>query len=127
MKTVTLLFFLAALTLAVSHSLALSMYLYWRYPWLDIPMHTLGGATVALGYLTFFEFYPPLADRYIRFVPALLLVLVVALSWEVFEVLIGVSLEEPNYLADTVLDVCCGLAGGALGYAVGSRLYRLKL
>ena len=44
-----LLFGLASIILAVTHIISLELFLYWRYWWLDLPMHILGGSVVALG------------------------------------------------------------------------------
>lgn len=127
MKTVTLLFFLSALVLSVSHSLSLSLHLYWRYLWLDIPMHALGGIAAALGFLALRDFFPGLPLACARPLPVFAFVLLIAVAWEVFEVMIGVSLQEPHYAGDTALDLLMGLGGGGLGYLVGRRVSQLNV
>lgn len=111
--------------LAVFHYLFLELHLYWLYLWLDIPVHFLGGVTVALGFLTFLGFFPKLVDKHFTLFRTLAFVLLVALAWEIFEVYIGIPFEEGNYLGDTVLDLIMGMSGGLAGYSVGRRVSQL--
>jgi hypothetical protein len=115
-KSTTVIFLLAALSLMVAHLLALEFSLYWRYLWLDMPMHILGGMVAALGYLSARDLLPFLPLRYFSLLMTLIFVLLVAVTWEVFEVQIGVIFEEAHYVLDTVIDLCLGLCGGAIGY-----------
>ncbi|MCB9818739.1 hypothetical protein H6788_01010 [Candidatus Nomurabacteria bacterium] len=126
-KSTTLLFGLSAIMLAVFHYLFLELHLYWLYLWLDIPVHFLGGVTVALGFLTFLGFFPKLVDRYFTLVRTVAFVLLVASVWEVFEVSIGIPFEEGNYVGDTILDLIMGALGGMAGYFVGRRVSQLDV
>jgi hypothetical protein len=117
MRSTTFLLFIISLSvLAVGHILSLTFYLYWTYLWLDIPMHFLGGMTVALGLLTFFAKYVPRSLR--GFVLTLGVVFVVGIAWEVFELVNGLIDIELRPIADTLLDLVLDLMGGALGYAL---------
>lgn len=124
MKAKTGFFLLTAIVLASTHYLSLEFFLYWRYLWLDIPMHALGGLTAALGFLSIRDFIPKLPPSWSRLLPTLVFTLLVALVWEAFEVLAGIMLD-PNYAADTALDLFMGLLGGLVGYAVAGSLQRL--
>lgn len=107
--------------MAVTHYLAIELFLYWRYPWFDIPMHFIGGCVVALGYLSLRDFIPKLSSRWFVFLPTVIFVLVIALLWEIFELAAGITMQE-GYLVDTVADVILGLFGGVTAYFVGSRV-----
>ena len=52
------------------------------------------------------------------------LVLLVAVSWEVFELSIGYPIDD-QYALDTALDLIMGLTGGYIGYIVGNSLRSL--
>jgi len=124
-KSNTLLFGLSAIMLAVFHYLFLELHLYWLYLWLDIPVHFLGGVTVALGYLTLLGLFPKLADKHFTLARTLVFVLLVASAWEIFELTIGVQFEEGTYVDDTTLDIIMGVLGGIAGYFVGGRVSQL--
>ena len=88
-----------------------------------MPVHFFGGAVVALGVFTLrdLRFISPkwlTATRVVGFV------LFVALVWEVYEVLIGLPIDD-GYYVDTAQDIIMGLSGGVVGYFVGKRLHSL--
>lgn len=107
--------------MAVTHYLAIELFLYWRYPWFDIPMHFLGGCVVALGYLSARDFIPKLPSRWFVFVSTIFFVFSIALLWEAFELVAGITMQD-GYVVDTMIDVILGLLGGTVGYFVGSRI-----
>jgi len=119
-------FFSVLVTIALSHNLALKFFLYWKYPWLDIPMHMLGGMSVAFGIaiLPFFGIH--LKARYRTFVAYLCGVFFVGLIWEVFEIVSGAAVYDEYYIADTIKDFCMDLIGGAVGYAIVKSLKSLE-
>ena len=80
--SVFVLFFLALVTLAGTHQLAIMWYLYWIYPWFDIPMHFLGGLFLGLCMVYFF---PPKELNISSFFKVILGVLLFSIAWEVFE------------------------------------------
>lgn len=125
-KANTLVFFLAASLLALVHFLSIELYLYWRYLWIDMPIHFLGGVTVALGHLSVRDFIPSWPTRWFHFWPVILFVLAIAVAWEIFEAIIGISLGQPDFVFDTATDLLCGLGGGLVGYFIGSRLSELN-
>ncbi len=120
-KTTTIVFLITATVMAVTHYLAIELYLYWRYPWFDIPMHFIGGSVVALGYLTLRDFVPKLPAHWFTFVPTIIFVFSIALLWELFELVAGITVQN-GYVIDTVADVIFGLFGGTVGYFVGSKI-----
>jgi len=122
MKPTTLLFIIAASVLAVTHYLSLELFLYWRYLWLDMPMHLLGGVVAALGYLSLRDFMPNWQPHWSRSVMVIGFVFLVALSWEVFEFAIGIEFDNDRYLFDTISDLFIGVAGGLIGYFIGTRI-----
>ncbi len=121
-------FFSAFLILAATHAAALNLYLYWTFPWFDIPMHFLGGITVALGYsiVPFFRAGQRPA-RFERVWWYLLAVLCVGIAWELFEYLGGISLAtESDFALDTTLDLVLDLLGGLLGYSIVQSMRTLS-
>jgi hypothetical protein len=125
-KLPTFLFILTGSILAIGHAVSLKFFLYWQYLWLDIPMHTLGGMVVALGIFTIYDFRPNLPMRLLLPIPVLLLVILVALAWEVFELMIGIPIEA-NYGIDTAIDLIVGILGGVIGYILGYSFSALDL
>jgi len=124
LKLPTIFFLISFSLLAVIHIIASELFLYWRFFWFDIPMHFFGGAVVALGIFTLYDLKIIVKRRHLKRVPLLVLVFVVALSWEVYELLVGISIEA-NYVADTLIDLSMGLLGGLVGYSIGSSLNKL--
>ena len=111
--------------LAVVHILALELFLYWRYWWFDIPMHVLGGVVVALGIFTLYDFLPKLPRQYLSLIPIISSVLIIALVWEVYQLLIGIPIEA-DYEVDTIIDLIMGTLGGVIGYLVATQVRILK-
>lgn len=95
--------------LASANAIAMSTYLYWRYVWFDVPMHFLGGVTIAV-FLIGFLF---------RFRPRLFVVLfaLIAVGWEVFEYCFGIP-REANYVFDTAVDLLMDTLGAVLVYGI---------
>ncbi len=126
-KPVTPIFILSFFMMAVFHFLALELFLYWRYLWLDIPMHILGGCVVALGYLSIRDFFPKLKPKWFSLFYVIAFVVIVAVLWEIFEVVIGVTFDESRYVIDTIADFIFGLLGGFIGYFVATKIRELYL
>lgn len=125
-KLPTVLFLLSSLLLAISHIVALKFFLYWQYLWLDIPMHALGGVVVALGVFSLYDFKENFPKRLLLPIPVLTFVLLSALAWEVYELQIGIQIEE-DYAIDTIIDIIMGMLGGVFGYILGYSFSRLDL
>lgn len=125
LQLTTVLFLISFSLLAVIHYLAMKLYLYWQFLWFDLPMHFFGGAIVALGVF---------AMRDLRIVPrswlsawfVILVVVLVAVAWEVFEFYAGVvGVTKDMYVQDTAIDLVLGIVGGYVGYFVGNKLRNL--
>jgi len=126
LKLPTIFMLIAASVLATVHVISLELHLYWKHLWLDIPMHALGGAVVALGIFTLHDLMPHFPRRFLYPVPVLLFVLVVALAWEVYELGIGIPIED-DFEIDTIVDIVMGMLGGIIGYVVGYSVSTLNL
>lgn len=113
----TVFFLIAASVLATVHVLSLELYLYWQHLWLDIPVHMLGGATVALGVFAIHDLTKKFPSRLLYPIPVLLFVLIASLAWEVFEIKAGVPIEA-NFAVDTMIDLIMDMLGGVIGYVV---------
>lgn len=118
--SIRLTFFFASLILvAVVHVIALELYLYWRFPWFDVPMHVLGGLCAALGYSILPFIGLRKKGRYETVLWYIGAVLAIGLAWELFEYAAGISLvREAHFVLDTALDLGMDLVGGLIGYGV---------
>ncbi len=118
MNLLLTLFFSSLITLAVSHWAATSFYLYWKYLWLDIPIHMLGGVCVALGIATLPFLRVSLPRFFNTYLGYLCIVVIVGTTWEMFEYLAGVSIIDAYFVLDTVIDYCMNLVGVSIGYGI---------
>lgn len=84
-------------------------------------MHFIGGSVVALGYLSTRDFIPKLPSRWFVFIPTFFFVFFIAVLWEAFELVAGITMQD-GYILDTMTDIVLGLFGGTVGYFVGSRI-----
>lgn len=127
MKSPILLIFLfsTVVLLGVTHIAALEFYLYWKFLWLDIPMHILGGAMVAISTFCAPVLGIRIPERYYTLPFVLLFVLTVGLLWEVFEIVTDMPVDTTGFVADTFLDLVMDLVGGVIGFVVSSRLAKL--
>ena len=102
---------LAAL-LAGVHIYALLNYWYWYYPWLDVPVHFLGGAFMGSAVVGFLGKAKPRTF--------LLVVVAGAVGWELFELLINTE-REANFALDTSLDLLMDTLGITLAYVAARK------
>ena len=109
-------FFATLTTLAIIHSLANEFYLYWKYAWLDILMHALGGVTVALGISILPFFRTHFFERFQSLGLYVVAALLIGIAWEVFEVLSGIMVVDDTFISDTALDLLMDAVGVAGGY-----------
>jgi len=120
---------IASLTLIIGiqfaalHALAEYFSLYWRFSWLDIPMHIVGGVLIVLCLHTL------VAVKTIptRFTLGLIFPLIMAtilIGWEIFGV-VRFGGIKPDYLIDTSLDLVFGILGISLGHYLARALTKL--
>jgi hypothetical protein len=123
MQTRLVLLLSTLLTIAIVHGVALEFFLYWKYLWLDIPMHLLGGVCVAFGYSVLPFFRINLPPKYRTFAWYLAFVFAVGVIWEIFEFVNGLSvIAGENIFTDTAGDLFNDLIGGCIGYAIQKRI-----
>ncbi len=122
MQLTIVLFLIASSILAVVHIISLKLSLYWFFLWLDLPVHMLGGAVIALGVFTLYALRVPLPKRWLCMSCVVSFVFIIALLWEVYEIRIGIIVFEEDYIIDTLTDLLMGTIGGFIGYYVGSRM-----
>lgn len=118
-------FGLSLILLACFHAVALTFSLYYIYPWLDMPMHILGGITIALGYQSSYIF-----KKFAQFLPhtflaTLAAALVIGGGWEVYEYAVGVMTGSIFSAADTMKDISMDALGGAVGFVVAKAIRAL--
>ena len=110
--------FITAIVMALLNQYAISHTLYWRYAWVDTPIHFLGGLCIALVVIALFDRMRPLL--------LVAVVAVIALGWEVFEAVVGVPRENQNYFFDTSVDIFMDALGALTAYVI-ARASRWRL
>jgi len=113
--------FLTILFIAVFHYLSIKYSWYWTYRWLDIPVHILGGFWVSLTtiWVSLKAKHVDSIYGYKKKVLFLMLisVLSIAIFWEVFELIFGVtSLSKYGYWQDSISDIINGFVGGIISF-----------
>lgn len=111
----TALFLIQAILLiaiAAAHAYALMVDLYWHYPLANRAIHFAGGLWISLAALWLFG----IRRMSLSFTIMLGIVITISIGWEIFEVVIGMTAQEANYVLDTALDLAMDLSGGILGY-----------
>ena len=113
--------FITALFIMVFHYLSLKYSWYWTFKWLDIPIHIVGGFWVSLTAL-----WVSLKIRHIdningykkkALLVMLVSVLVVAIFWEIFELIFKItSLHSINYWQDSLGDISNSFIGGVIAF-----------
>lgn len=115
---------LAGTELALLHALAEWLTLYWRYAWLDIPMHFFGGVVTVLMLATLRSMAPALTGglswRWGSVVAAVLI------GWELFGVWRYGGLK-PDFWIDSSLDLLFGILGVVAGYYITTALRKLSV
>ena len=123
MSILVILFLSTISTLAIIHFVALEFYLYWMYFWFDMLMHFLGGISVAFGVSTLPFFNINIPQRFNNLGTYILVVLIVGILWEVFELANGISIVgDDNFVLDTFTDLLFGIIGGTFGYYIVTRI-----
>ncbi len=94
--------------------------LYYELPWLDIPMHLLGG--LLIGGLSINLLKIQNKSRLISLTHVVVYVVVVAAIWEVYEYLRGViDYDSISDYFDTFTDMINGMIGAVLAYKLWQK------
>jgi hypothetical protein len=97
---------------------------YALFPWLDIPMHFIGGFSIAFMFFLFFRLWKEegLVGIKNNFIFIFLIVCIVAffaVCWELWEFIagnfLGISFFAQESLEDTLFDLFLSLIGGFFG------------
>ena len=121
------LFLSASLLLVILQILGVLFYFFWKFPWIDIPMHFLGGFIVALAAFAFLGYFKsiwfPVSHRFI-FLFLITVALSVGVGWEFFELATKTSfLNAPGFIFDTVKDIVNDTLGSLAAWYFIIRQY----
>lgn len=108
---------ISGLALSIAQYVSVAQSLYFKYWWLDIPMHLYGGAVVALAITTFIEFGKPFfVGTFIKKGwRVVLIVLVIGILWEIFEVWMDIRYLHLGFdWVDTLADICNDVIGASV-------------
>jgi len=90
------------------------------FPWIDIPLHLIGGIVLAYSFVLVLEFLKTkklikIDNKWIYFIIVLGLVSLIAVFYEFYEFLLSYlfKLGMQGNLSDTMCDLFLGLFGGA--------------
>ena len=120
------LFFSSVIALAMIHIVALKFFLYWKYFWLDIPMHIFGGITCALGFVICLSRNKLTTAWYTSLWGYLSFTFFIGIAWELFEVTSGFSIIDEHFVSDTITDLSMDILGGVIGYAIVNTIRKLE-
>lgn len=120
-KIIIITLFVAAISLAVLHDLALRLNWYYFYPSIDIPLHILGGFVVGLFTYVFAMVSAQsevhqLAPFRLLFV-VILATLFVGLIWETMELVFYLT-KDAGLSLETLSDVIFGIVGSVLAWSL---------
>ncbi len=111
------------LFLAVAHSLAVFGNWYWRFTWMDMPMHFLGGVFAGMIFVWFFRKFVGFLDLHSKFLVFTVLLLgfvsLVGVFWEFYEFLYDLFISSRGLgplamqgVQDTMSDLFFDILGG---------------
>ena len=111
---------------------AIYLSLYYVFEWIDIPVHVTGGFILALLFyyvayantVTCNFFKLPRNKHYI-FSTMVFWVLVVAVSWEIVEFVLGRTVISPKLPLDTFTDILATVTGSLISYGI-IKQWRIK-
>jgi hypothetical protein len=90
-------------------------HLYYELPWLDIPMHVMGG----IGTASLFIAINLYRKKKIKLAHLMLFYMVVAISWELYELANDIMNLSPwNGWTDTVSDIINGALGSLFAFFI---------
>jgi hypothetical protein len=111
-KILLLLLFL----LGFSYFFTLEFGYYFKYPWIDLPLHFLGGVIVSLFFIIYFEKSLKKLSLFSLFLFLLSFVALIGIFWEFFEWIVDKTIYPLNQptVNDTLGDLAMDLLGGFL-------------
>lgn len=112
---------LTIILIATFHYFSIKYSWYWTYRWFDIPVHIVGGFWVSLSALWISLHISHIDSIFAYKRKALIVmlssVLVVAILWEIFELIFHVtSINTDIYWQDTFGDISNGFVGGIISF-----------
>ena len=118
-------FFIFPFVVLIIHLIFSFYEIYNTFSWIDIPMHFLGGLSIAFTSILFLRFFRrkgmlEIKRWFIFFFIVISLVALVAVLWEFYEFLLKYffNLNTQPSLEDTLLDLFMGLVGGIAGVII---------
>lgn len=117
--------------IGATHILGVVYFWYWKFLWLDAPMHFLGGLWVGLMTLLISSLFIKRPETVKHFNIILLAVgsaIMIGVLWEIFEYVFGISIASHSvFIRDTVTDLILdsigGLVAGIYGYSVLKKFF----
>ena len=102
---------------ACTHIVGLTHFLYWRWPWFDMPAHVLGGLWAGLfaAWALSLRKMPP------RIMFCVGTAFVLGIIWESFEAVIGMT-TFPADILDSLKDLSMGMIGGLAAYFLARKI-----
>ena len=102
-------------------------FVYEAYPSFDIPMHFLGGVSIALTSVLFLKLFEEekmlkIKNEFLFLFIVTCFVAFIAVFWEFYELILLFDLDYILGIEDTLLDLAMGLTGGFVGAAIFRKL-----
>ena len=121
--------------IGVVNALAEHFFLYWRFPWLDMTMHFLGGVWIGLSVLWVYYLsgkFKDIPENHRRisylYILAGTVTVVIGIFWEIFEFSLDflIVFDEFNGFYDTAGDLIFAVIGAIFSakYFVGKEYYK---
>ena len=117
--------FIPPLIVLIIHFIIFSFKTYTLIPWIDIPMHIVGGSAISFTFYNLLEIARNkkliiVIHKLIHFIFVIALVALAAIFWEFGEYIIDITLNL-NFqegIVDTMSDLLFGLLGGSITYFI---------
>ena len=97
---------------------------YFSIWYFDMPMHIIGGFWIGLAFLWFFKIKELSFDTILKIILGFL---IIAISWEIFEILVDKTITlNPFNTLDTLSDICFGFAGTLISFIYFTKRIMIK-